>query len=76
MFSDVGDPNDIARYHKLPLLNQNGATVMSQNTCYSLIEKEGVCFPIKSYSYSHLGGGFKHFLFSQLPGEDEPILTI
>ena len=22
-----------------------------------------------------LGGGFKYFLFSPLPGEDEPILT-
>ena len=24
----------------------------------------------------NLGGGFKYFLFSPLPGEDEPILTI
>ena len=28
------------------------------------------------HSPKHLGGGFKYFLFSPLPGEDEPILTI
>ena len=29
----------------------------------------------KNYYHLKLGGGFKYFLFSPLPGEDEPILT-
>ena len=28
-----------------------------------------------NHLYTNLGGGFKHFSFSPLPGEDEPILT-
>ena len=27
-------------------------------------------FTEMSFSYQYLGGGFKHFLFSSLPGED------
>ena len=61
-------PYDIARYHKLPALNQNGGN--ESEYVLQLDRKGRFFFPLKSYSYSHLGGGFKHFLFSPLPGED------
>ena len=32
-------------------------------------------YPVKDYFNQLLGGGFKHFLFSPLFGEDEPILS-
>ncbi len=51
---------------------------LGPNLCIRVSQKKAIhlqCHCSSDRNLSHLGGGFKYFLFSSLLGEDEPILT-